>query len=237
MTVDPKIIERIGKLLALAAGTSSVHESESAERQAMELMRKHMISPADLETSRYVIQQHHTRWHRIPGWASLLMHTICAFVGVYDLYISGNAESRVRARWVLSGLPADIENALYLFDALVAQLERHTRAFTGRFDVPPERWEVNDFRTGWVDAVHGRLRTIAQRVFPYKLIEGAMVPVDKRSQIEVWYKHTTGQKPRMSTVTLRKSEGYYDGMKKGTEAQVNQGLTRESVPEDRRLMS
>ncbi|MCA9698938.1 MAG: DUF2786 domain-containing protein [Myxococcales bacterium] len=98
MSVDQKIIERISKLLALAAGTSSIHEAESAERQAMELMRKYMISASDLQAQRYVIQQHDTRWHRIPGWASLLMHTICSFVGVYDLYITGRADADVRAR-------------------------------------------------------------------------------------------------------------------------------------------
>ncbi|MEZ4701660.1 MAG: DUF2786 domain-containing protein [Rhodothermales bacterium] len=237
MAIDQKIIERISKLLALAAGTSSVHEAESAERQAMELMRKYMISATDLQANRYVIQQHDTRWHRIPGWASLLMHTICSFVGVYDLYITGRSEADVRARWVLSGLPADIENALYLFDALVAQLERHTKAFIASYNRPPARWAVNDFRNGWTEAVHTRLRHIAQRVFPNKVIEGALVPADKRSQIEVWYKKTTGQRPRLSSVVHRKSEGYYDGMRKGTEVQVNQGISRKAVPEERRLRS
>lgn len=235
MAVDPKIIERISKLLALATGTSSVHEAESAERQAMELMRKYMVSPADLHTRHYVIRQEETRWSRIPGWASLLMHAICSFVGVYDLYLSGRSEDRVPARWVLSGLPADIDNALYLFDALLAQLEQHTRGFIASYNHPPPRRAVNDFRNGWTEAVHTRMRHITQRVFPTKLIEGALVPAGKRSQIAVWYKKTTGQQPRVSAVTYRKSEGYYDGLRRGTEVQVNPGINQKSVPEERRL--
>jgi hypothetical protein len=234
MTVDPKILDRISKLLALAAGTWSAHEARSAERQAMALMERHMIAASDLETSRYVIERHDTRWYRIPGWASLLMHAICGFVGVYDLYLSGDSYRRVPARWILSGLSGDIENALYLFDALVAQLERHTKAFSTR-KFSSDRGAVNDFRNGWIEAVHRRMRDIAQRIFPHKGIDGAIVPLDKRAQIEVWYKETTGERPRFSTVRYRKSEGYFDGVRKGTEVQVNQGLKRKSVPEERRL--
>jgi hypothetical protein len=147
--IDQRLIERVRRLLAMAAETSSPHEAAIAASRAAKLMEKYNLDHAavmlrDGIDDRITEERTPREHYRVPRWYSLLI------VPVAHLY---DCESRMRANpengsWYSEflGLDQDALVAAYVFDYMVNEIER--LALKHRQSTGADRKAMNDFRLG-----------------------------------------------------------------------------------------
>lgn len=150
---DPKIIERVQKLLRLAE-SSNVHEAATAAARAQELMERHRIDVATVHAEPSAIEDHRDRplatSSRLPRWRVTLAVAVAEASGC-RVYIR---DAEGRRSLVVVGTRDDAANVLTLDAYLAGEVERLTRRL-GRGQ--GRRW-CTGFRLGAVTTLAHRLR-------------------------------------------------------------------------------
>jgi hypothetical protein len=119
MTADPKLIERVMKLFALASGTTFAHEAASARAMAEALIAKHNLtlpSVKDRIAFGFVVYRPHFRGAK---WEWMLADSVAAACGCDAFFDSEELSS-----FALVGTLADLEVCQYLLAILHEQRMR-----------------------------------------------------------------------------------------------------------------
>lgn len=135
MSVEPKVIERIRKLLALAGNNPNEHEAAAAAARAQELMLQHDLTMETVSTKvdrrtagidkgdRMVLREK----GKPGGWKVALFACIGQTSGCWVFTTEGG--KWYDATGYLVGRAQDVEMAHYLYDFLVRELERLQKAY------------------------------------------------------------------------------------------------------------
>ena len=158
---DRKITERVRRLLAMAADSSSPEEAAIAARRAAALMEKHNLEHADVLLrqgigDRMVEQRASRSYRRAPRWYNSLA------VPVAHLY---DCEVRLEfdegsGRWEheFIGLDDDALVASYVLDYLAAEIDRLAARYRER--CAADRQASYDFRLGAAHEIVVMLRAM-----------------------------------------------------------------------------
>ena len=151
---DRSIIDKIAKLLALAGNNPNEHEAASAAAKAQALMQEHDLAAADIDMTQDARVAGIGRSERIVlakagkpgGWKVDLFTTVGQ---TSDCWVTAR---RARKGWdatgTMIGAKQDVEVAHYVFDYLVAELERLQQEYgRTRWDELREYARVNGFTT------------------------------------------------------------------------------------------
>lgn len=149
-----KIIERVRKLLALAAEGSgaSEHEAATAAAKAQELLLRHNLNAAHLEEVRDAVDNKIIDDHDSysMGWRSSLIFAIANSTGCRAVQWTDYRHSFGK-KFHIFGEPANIEVATYLYSYLTRELMRLSPK-------PAASAKGHAFRMGAVHTVALRLR-------------------------------------------------------------------------------
>ncbi|EED31280.1 conserved hypothetical protein [gamma proteobacterium NOR5-3] len=148
-SVDKKLIERVRRLLAMAADVASPHEAAIAARRAAVLMAEYNLDHASIMLhdgieDRITEQRVDREFGRAPRWYSLLSVPVAK---LYDCESRDqfNAET-LRYYTEFVGVDNDVLVATYVHDYLVSEIERLAKRY--RASTGSDRRAMNDFRLG-----------------------------------------------------------------------------------------
>lgn len=201
--VDPKILERIRKMLALAEDNANIHESATAAAMAEKLMRKYQLERADFmlhdtkvdDVEGIGYNHGSNRWgpkyasKTVPTWINHIA-TGCGRANECECVVRGGT-------FVFFGVAGDASVAAEMLHYLVTEVERLAMFFHGG------RTEKNNFRNGCAYVLQDRLEEIgAERVKEFQQTSaGTALVVMKKDLIEQStgreFKYTKG-KPKIA---------------------------------------
>lgn len=224
--VDQRLIERVRRLLSMAADTSSPHEAAIAASRAAKLMAKYNLDHAavmlrDGIDDRITEERAPREHHRIPRWYSLLV------VPVAHLY---DCESRLQenpetGRWYSEflGLDNDVLVAAYVLDYLVNEVER--LALRHRQATGAGRKAMNDFRLGATHEIVAMLKRMTEvKQGEENASAGSndtkALVLAKRDLIKQRY----NVKYRTTSYSYRSSESYQRGREAGAGVSIRSGV-------------
>jgi len=143
-----KITERVRKLLAMAADTSSPAEAAIAARRAAALMEQHNLQHADVMLREgigdRIAQETATRdYGAVPRWYNILTVPV-AHLYECEVRFALRGEYRYAAEFI--GLDDDALVASYVLDYLSSEIERLARKHREQYQT--DRRRMNDFRLG-----------------------------------------------------------------------------------------
>lgn len=111
---DPKIIEKIKKLLALSL-SDNPHEAKLAAQRAVDLMASYGISETDLDNNPFVSETFKSRnYYKLPVWVSTLWAQLGWASGCFVMYQNGNKYFGRKASFTVAGRKADVEIMHYM---------------------------------------------------------------------------------------------------------------------------
>jgi hypothetical protein len=127
------VLDRIKKLLALAADASNEHEAALAAARAQELLLRHQLSESDLPNDQQEPigehpltaeeGEHPDKWGRIEPWRMSLAVEIAEALNCVVLAIR-TARRRTAANLKIAGRRSDCEAATYLYRYLAREVNR-----------------------------------------------------------------------------------------------------------------
>jgi hypothetical protein len=136
------VLRRVARLLALA-GSSNVHEAESAMQQARRLMLKHNIDSAVTAAREqgFTFRQVGTPRGRVDAHEHLLASVLADHFFVEVIWVPGYAPATGRQGRVLElcGTPANLDVACYVHGFLLETAERLWRAHKQAAGLPGDR--------------------------------------------------------------------------------------------------
>lgn len=117
MNIDPSVLRRIKKCLALANdGRGNEAEAAAALRQAQALMRQHNVDQRTLARAELAEATGDTgAWTRPAPWEYSLGHLVARAFGCGLMALSGNADLRRVAKVVFIGPAHSVELAAYAY--------------------------------------------------------------------------------------------------------------------------
>lgn len=219
MSMQERHKEKIRKLLALAQ-SDNPHESETAKRQAMALMKKHQIDSEELEivevSSRYIAKK------KLKDFESYLVTAVMKISGVYGLQEYDFKLQSDRVQWFVRvnfiGLESDAELAAYSFDVL------HQQLMKARFEFKrihkANAIQQDQFCLGWVVSACKKLDNV----------------FGVRKRPEVVSKHYEKENKDLEPAKSRKTKSIEDrdsencaalGFEQGKDALLNQATTNQ----------
>ncbi|MFN2288377.1 MAG: DUF2786 domain-containing protein [Chromatocurvus sp.] len=227
--VDQRLIERVRRLLAMAADTSSPHEAAIAASRAAKLMAKYNLDHAavmlrDGIDDRITEEQAPREHHRVPRWYSLL---IIPVAHLYDCE-TRMQENPVTGRWYSEflGLDQDALVAAYVLDYLVNEIER--LALRHRQSTGAGRRAMNDFRLGATHEIVLMLKRIEEEK---RGGESAGAPPDDAQALMVVKRDLIREKYDVkytrTSYSYRRSESYEQGREAGAGVAIRSGVGRE----------
>lgn len=219
-----KIVERVRKLLAMAADTSSPEEAAIAARRAASLMEKHAIEQSDVLMSDRASdglgeQTASDGYKAVPSWYAYLI------VPVARLFDCKAKYHNVRGRIVpeFQGIKEDAIVAAYTLDYLAGQINLLSEQYRKQH---PEagRSGMNDYRQGASLAIQRMLaeetEAKAQRAATQP---GTSLVVRKQELVEAKYGVAKYKKSSQRTrASAHSANGYRDGKSVGLRSSVGQ---------------
>lgn len=202
MTADPKILDRIKKLLALAT-SSNPHEAGLALQRAQELMQAHQVSEATVELgvlSEVEVSSIATAT-RVKIWELRLMDGVAKAFGLELLFRRGYPYGG----YIFFGPETDVKVAEYAATFLLRRIAKDRAAFTRGlsakmkydFETNTQRYmtrkeksgEVDAFCDGWVTTVLTKVGHLARPQHQAKMIteqaaERFTKPSNKRLELQ-----------------------------------------------------
>ena len=155
-----KILERIRKLLAMAADVSSPNEAAIAARRAKALMEEYNVAhgdvlAAEMTEADFERSVHGEAFYSFPGWLSTLALGVAKYCDVRVGFVYKRDPQGFRTKsLIFSGEKSDIAVCTYLYDYLNRSIRRLAEQHGGG------RAERGAFRLGAVIAVVERLESM-----------------------------------------------------------------------------
>jgi hypothetical protein len=171
-------LEKVKKLLALAANNKNEHEAAGAAAKAQELIDRHKLEEALLadaeaeESGEEVSLRRATKtviWDnkgtRVSGWIRILAGAVCKAQGLYGYRDSG------RGCYIACGPVEDAQVAQVLLGWLVGELDRLRAIEAAKPGGPGGKRYWNSWRHGCVQTIRERLRE-ETRLRKQKILNG-----------------------------------------------------------------
>ena len=162
MSVDDKIIERVRKLLRLAADGTNPHVSAEALRKAQEYMAEHNIGQATLDQaeikSEYVRSQFSVS--RLKMHETMLMNSVSKAFGVDSIF--GQRHSNDEDNWaqiLFVGNESRVKLAAYSFEVLSRQMKKARAEFVAKLSSEMDE-KVNERFGGYELLTDGQARQV-----------------------------------------------------------------------------
>lgn len=160
MTAPPGIVEKIKKLLALAA-RGEPHEAALALEMAQRMMREHDVTAEEAEVGRIGSERLRSvaTKSKVKGWELRLYSGIAEAFGcglMFEAGMDGVTDRRMYATYLFIGPKAEAQLSQYAAHVLQRQLTRARAAFTSSLPDYMTRGEktgeVDAYCLGWVGA-------------------------------------------------------------------------------------
>ena len=147
---DRKLLDRVRKLLTLAADTSSPKEAAIAARRVAHLIEQHHLSQAEVIQPESIGERigqsgADATYRRVPRWYEMLAAPVARLFdcAVRFLYRPPTGQGRM----VFLGLDDDAQVASWTLDYLTVQIKQLTQIYQAQHRDAHRRC-VNDFRMG-----------------------------------------------------------------------------------------
>ena len=165
---DNAILDRMKKLYALTS-SSNVHEAAVAAEKLSELLLRHSLTIAEVETHDLTASQSYERSERFMGlvmvWERQLMNAICDTHDARLVYFT----KKQRGRWCIVAREDSVQPIWFLYDRLVEEIRRLAEDGWAGLEqweqswVGARRWK-RSFCVGCVDVIRERFRAMRERV-------------------------------------------------------------------------
>lgn len=205
MTIDKdKLFERIRKLLAMAADTSSPNEAAIAARRARKLMDDHQLSLDDLKGSDGFAAEYVDKPYRfMPVWKSVLSAGIAK---INDCRASQNPVLNGKSyayRILFQGYELDVRLAVHMYDYLVVAVERLCKAYMDEISPGYYLARLGDsFKKGAAGVIQSRLYAMHEERKTMVMSSGTSLVLFKMAAVENKFgKHETGTARHSSDFT------------------------------------
>jgi len=221
------IIEKIRKLLALAANNSSIEESASAASKAQAMLLEHHLSMAeiDLKEKPEEIQKHDLNIggnKRTIVWRQALHHRIAQAHFCKTIFYPGTTKKTI------VGKPTHIQIVQYLYDYLSKEIERQYKGWVER-ECFLSKPNFRSYALGAVAGIHGKFmeqrkateNTVGQACTALVVAEDKEVSVAFRQ----YFPHTT----KVARTRIGNAEAYHAGRVAGGNMNIPQGVGSRST--------
>ena len=213
--VDPKILDKIKKCLALAT-SSEPHEAAAAMRQAQSLMAKHNVSEQGLKLSEVTELdiKSAVSVSRPKPWEIRLVKTCADAFGCDFLWTDGNSYNRdPYGRYTLIGLKSQAEVCQYTIEVLLRKVRRARAEFLKTLPHLSGKGKTvqgEGFCVGWINAIAATVIAFARG--------------DAETQLVLEYK--AAKYTALGTKMPANQQIGRDGMEAGTLAAKGESLYR-----------
>jgi hypothetical protein len=229
MSADPKIIERIAKLLALAGNNPNPHEAALAMERAQALMKEHGVSTSDAEVG--PIKEHPLRsWasaSKSKDYETILFGGIAQAFGCELLFQAGLGgkyklsqvgAARYYAHYIIVGPEVDVKVATYAATNLSRAMRKAREQY---LDKVKEEYPLIS-RKGL--AVKGDSYCVGWASEVTRKVEPLVRPTVKKRVEEYVLEVTAGRKAPERKAKPRDWTAMGDGLKDGKDVQVRRPL-------------
>ena len=215
------IIEKLKKVLALAAGEAGTPEGELAAKKANDLMTKHAIKMVEISDESETIGKlrleiGHSTWKR------RLLHSVAGYCNCSNYYTAASSQG------ALVGYGADVEVAEYLFGIISDETLRKSKAYTRRLkwcDKGQKRKAGNDFRLSAVEGFKDKLKALKDNAATLDQT-GTAIMVNRKAEVRDWVKANLKlYSGRTSTSSEYNSAGYKCGQNATLHTGISGGTT------------
>ena len=207
-TANEKVLDRIRKLLSMAADTSSPNEAAIAAGRARKLMDQHQLTELDLKTSKdadFGISKTVTLDKSVSGKLALAMARLNDCIAEYDM-------SGPIPLITFKGFLVDTVTAKELLLYLLAQCEVQAQKVSGR---------KAPFKHGFAAGVQAQVRELLKDREQLKTSSGTALVVVKRSLVEQRYGVQKTSASRANRTDPNYSAGYAAGQRINLSRQVS----------------
>ena len=218
-----RVIEKVRKLLAMAADVGSPNEAMIAARQASSLMDKYNLEESDVIIQEGIAMgeaKASSSYRKIPSWYGNLIVPVAHLFDCEARY-TGDRNGRFVPEFL--GMDSDALVASYAFDYLVKTIEM----LTTRYSVSKSsisRKDINDYRNGLSAGIR---RMIADASAAKKKAQddmrgtGKELVVLKRELIAKEYNisYKTGK-----STNVRGSSAFFEGRERGEKVRIHGGV-------------
>lgn len=224
--MDPKILDKIKKCLALSA-SSNEHEATAAMRQARKLMDAHGLDEADVIASAAHEETVPTgTTAKPPAWMWRLAG-VCASAFGSEVICSGFHLRGIAGEWAWRFIGCGVapQLAAYAYDVLRRQLDRSRRAFVAtqtRCKLATKRARGDAFANGWIAAVRAKVQDFAGA-------DAAAASAIEAYMAKRYPDLKTSTTPRRQ-VARRNECATTAGWQAGRDAQLHHGVTAPEQP-------
>lgn len=233
MNHDPKIIERIKKLMALSL-SDNPHEAKLASDRLVELMNKHGVTDSDLENNPFITETFESKKHfRLPNWVSELWGQLAYVSGCYvtwsngygNRYLGGGRKAKIN----ISGKKTDVEIVRYIGELYEHEIFKKVEEFKKQFiSCRTLTAELNKYKIGLAHGICLRIRQSQKEFFDHHKddVSMALVPVDVRSKEAKAFAELDGM-PAVSKAgkDITKDPAYKIGIHDAHSITVNKGVS------------
>jgi hypothetical protein len=191
---DPKIIEKIKKLLALSL-SDNPHEAKLAAQRAVDLMASYGISETDLDNNPFVSETFKSRhYYKLPIWVSTLWGQLGWASGCFVVYQHGAKCWGKKASVTVAGKKSDVEIMHYMGEYFEDEIYKKSEEFK---------------------KLHERLKPSVYNQYKQGLGIGISHLI-KKSQDEFFQHHceTVGKSLVPIDIKLQEAQEYFEGFNK-----------------------
>lgn len=239
MAHDPKVIDKLRKLLAMAADVGSPNEAATAARMAEKLMRQHNIDNADeimrelkggrgaglAEEGVFVswAKGAGTPTRHTPPWSHPLAAVLQGLFDVRVLHRTMFHEGKKREQWVFVGYATDVAAAVWTFSYLVDTIVRLSKKFQDAHGLPNGHKLFHHYQRGVAMGVaHGVLRAVEEKQAAQRQHSSSTALVVAKTQaIDEMLSEQGVHDEKKGKVQSPKSHAYYMGIVEGRKVNVN----------------
>lgn len=220
--IDPKLLDRVRKLLALAADTSSPEEAAIAARRAARLMEQHHLSQAEVMRREGIGERigkssADQTYRRLPRWYEMLAAPVARLFDCGVRFFSNRRQGRME----FIGVDDDAQVASWTLDYLAVQIKQLAQIYRARHPDADRRC-VNDFRMGAAWSIKSMLEEelALKEARASANTSGTALMVRKRELIAERY----GIKYTPLYYNQRASDAYHAGCDAGRHVPMHQGV-------------
>lgn len=222
---DPKIIERIKKLLALSL-SDNPHEAKLAAQKAVELMASYGISETDLDNNPFVSETFRSRhYYKLPVWVSTLWGQLGWASGCFVVYQHGAKCRGKKASVTVAGRKADVEIMRYMGEYFEDEIYKKSEEFKKQHKrLKPSVY--NQYKQGLGIGISHLIKKSQDEFFKHhcETAGKSLVPIDVKHQEAQEYFEGFNKIAR----TIKRdteSPAVLKGMIDASEIRINKGVT------------
>ena len=243
-----KIIDRISKLLKLAAGSEG-HEAETAAAMARRLMVEHAVSMQDVEESNrpsdpivkstVVLSGLKTKTpvdvdhisYRCAWWKRELASAVGQYLDLRSTYTEGTN------LWTFHGYQSDVEVALYLYEICARQIDKSCKDYLAKEKYQWMVWDSGLARKLSTEFRNSAVRGLRSKFSELKRTEAVNDPTgcalmrSRKSEVDAWFRDniSTRTPSNWGSKSAYSSAGYTAGRNVKLNAGVGQNTNRGSL--------